>query len=318
MFAGRLESSQIKTMEQKIGFYHNYVFYSSLLIMINFPLKSKVFKCGSIVFFLIFTIISFGYSQTDTIILNNKKIACTVKEITPDAVKYTDSGGVINSVYKNAVQKIIFKSGRVQTFAEATSFKRINGVMDYDKVAITSVENEIAGLYKLGEVSSKAKGTTKFSNEEKVKQRAYRKFKIEAAMLGGNVIYISNQRTEGNKFGTYHDGGVAASTYLTGIAYSNTLPDYNNFKKLIGTRTNFGAVKEYKLSASASDVAQDDINKPFRILKISNENGIIYLQGDLEGAKNINRFQLASFTSNNFSVAYKYEGTAYNVVIKLN
>jgi len=139
-----------------------------------------------------------------------------------------------------------------------------------------------------------------------------------AARVGGNVIYISNQRTEGNKFGTYHDGGVAASTYLTGIAYSNTLPDYNNFKKLIGTRTNFGAVKEYKLSASASDVAQDDINKPFRILKISNENGIIYLQGDLEGAKNINRFQLASFTSNNFSVAYKYEGTAYNVVIKLN
>lgn len=304
-------------MRQKIGFYHNYVIYSSLFIMINFPLKSKVFKCGSIVFFLIFTI-SFCYSQTDTIFLNNKKIACTVKEITPDAVKYTDSGGIINSVYKNAVQKIIFKGGRVQIFAEATSFKGINGVMDYDKVAITSVEREIAGLYKLGEVSSKAKGTTKFSNEERVKQRAYRKFKIEAAMLGANVIYVSNQRTEGNKFGTYHDGGIPAETNLTGVAYSNTVPDYNNFKKLIGAHTNFGAVKEYKLNASDSDVAQGDINKSFRVSKISNENGIVYLQGDLEGAKNVNRFQLASFTSDNFSIAYRYGGAAYNVVVKVN
>src|SRR5471030_2380529 len=83
-------------------------------------------------------------AQVDTVIVNNQKIACSVKEITPDAVKYTYPGeDVINSVYKNTVQKIIFKSGRVQTFAEATSYKAITGVSDFDNVSITSIESEV-------------------------------------------------------------------------------------------------------------------------------------------------------------------------------
>ncbi len=287
--------------------------------MFKFSPKSFLIKCCLITFFLIFAIVSFCYSQTDTIFTNNEKIACSVKEITPDAVKYTFPGeDVITTVYKNTVQKIIFKSGRVQTFAESTSYKSITGVMDYDKVTITSVESEIVGLYKLGDVSSKAKGTTVYSNQEKVKDRAYRKIKIQAAMFGANIVYLSNQRTEGNKYGSYYTSGSTAETNLTGIAYSNILPDYNNFKKLVGTRTNFLAVQQYKLGASDSDVSQDNISKPFIISNISNDNGIVYLDGELNGEKNINRFQLVNFTSNNFSIAYKYKGTAYNIVISVN
>src|SRR5471030_2934650 len=175
------------------------------------------------------------YAQVDTVIVNNQKIACSVKEITPDAIKYTFPGeDVINSVYKNTVQKIVFKSGRVQTFAEATSYKTVSNVMDYDKVTITSVESEVRGLYKLSDVSSKAKGTTTLSNQERVKERAYRKIKIQAAMFGANVIYLTNQRTEGNKYGSYYTSGSTAETNLTGIAYSNVLPDFEAFKKVIG------------------------------------------------------------------------------------
>jgi len=146
----------------------------------------------------------------DTVVINNQKIACSVKEITPDAIKYTYPGeDVINSVFKNTVQKVIFKSGRIQTFAEATSYKEITNVMDFDKVTITSVESEVRGLFKLGDVSSKAKGTTVYSNQERVKDRAYRKMKIQAGMLGANIVYLTNQRTEGNHY-SYFTGG---STY---------------------------------------------------------------------------------------------------------
>lgn len=257
-------------------------------------------------------------AQTDTVVINNQKIACSVKEITPDAVKYTYPGEeLINTVYKNTIQKIIFKSGRVQTFAEATSYKPITDVMDYEKVTITSVESEVKGLYKMGDVSSKAKGTTTFSNQERVKERAYRKFKIQAAMIGANVIYLTNQRTEGNKYGGYYQSGSPAETNLTGVAYSNALPDFDGFKKLIGKRTDFFAVKQYKLWASDSDVSQDNINKTFRISNIENDNGIIYLEGEYEGEKNINKFQLTGFTENSFSIAYKDKSTAYNIVIRL-
>ncbi len=267
-------------------------------------------------FILIFTTTGFCYAQADTVVVNNQKIACTIKEITPDAVKYTFPGeDVINTVYKNTVQKIIFKSGRIQTFAESTSYKTIANVMDYDKVTITSVESEVRGPYKLGDVSSKAKGTTTLSNQERVKERAYRKFKIQAAMLGANIIYLSNQRTEGNKIGYY--SGSPSETNLTGIAYSNILPDLDKFKRLVGTKTKFSAEKQYKLGGSDSDVSQDDINKLFRIDNLLNDNGIVYIEAEFQGEKNINKFQLVNFNENNFSVAYKDKDTAYNIVVRL-
>src|ERR1700743_866482 len=216
----------------------------------------------------IFAILSLSfihsYAQTDTIIINNQKIACSVKEITPDAVKYSyPNEDLINTVYKNTVQKIIFKSGRIQIFAEATSYKSINSVNDYNNVTITSVESEVRGLFKIADVSSKAKGTTVYSNQERVKDRAYRKMKIQAAMFGANVVYLTNQRTEGNKYGTYYTSGSTAETNLTGIAYSNSSPDFEQFKKLIGGRTALPAVEEFELGASDSDVSQSNINKAF-------------------------------------------------------
>ncbi|WP_413670865.1 hypothetical protein ACEN9X_13545 [Mucilaginibacter sp. Mucisp86] len=257
-------------------------------------------------------------AQVDTIISNNAKIACNVKEITPDAVKYSYPGeDLLNSVYKNTIQKIVFKSGRVQTFAEATSYKTINGVMDYDKVTITAVESEVKGLYKLTDVSSKAKGTTVFSNQERVKDRAYHKMKIQAAMFGANIVYLTNQRTEGNKYGGYFQSGSTTETNLTGVGYSNILPDYEKFKLLIGSKTDFTAQKKYELGASDTDVSQDIIDKPFLVSNVSFENGIVLITAQLKGESNNNVFQLASFTDNTFSVAYKHKGTAYNIEIKV-
>ncbi|GGB12721.1 MULTISPECIES: hypothetical protein [Mucilaginibacter] len=269
-----------------------------------------------IIFFSTFSLVS--KAQVDTIISNNAKIACNVKEITPDAVKYSYPGeDLLNSVYKNTIQKIVFKSGRVQTFAEATSYKTINGVMDYDKVAITAVESEVRGLYKLTDVSSKAKGTTVFSSQERVKDRAYHKMKIQAAMFGANIVYLTNQRTEGNKYGGYFQSGSTAETNLTGVGYSNVLPDYEKFKQLIGSKTDFIAVKKYELGASDTDVSLDDIEKPFTLSNVTFDSGIVLVTAQLKGESNNNVFQLASFTDSTFSVAYKHKGTAYNIEIKV-
>lgn len=260
----------------------------------------------------------YSLAQTDTVYSNNQKIACSVKEITPDAVKYTFPGeDLVNTVYKNTVQKIVFKSGRVQTFAEATSYKLVQGVMDYNNVTTTSVESEVKGLYKLNDVSSKSKGTTVYSSQERVKDRAYRKIKIQAAMFGGNIVLLTNQRTEGNKYGTYFTSSSTAETNLTGIAYSNILPDYEGFKRLVGNNTSFMAIKKFELDASDSDVSEDEVKKTFLITKVTNENGIVLIEGTLKGENNVNVFQLSNFTKDTFSIAYKYKGTAYNFVIKV-
>ncbi|MCJ8210972.1 hypothetical protein MUY27_14735 [Mucilaginibacter sp. RS28] len=259
-----------------------------------------------------------AFAQVDTVYSNNQKIACVVKEITPDAVKYTYPGeDVVNSVYKNAVQKIVFKSGRVQTFAEATSYKKVINPSDFENVTITAVEGEVRGLYKLGDVGAKAKGTTVLSNQERVKDRAYRKMKIQAAMLGANIVYLTAQRTEGNKWGTEYTAGSTTETNLTGVAYSNQLPDLEQFKKLIGSRTQFPIGYRYKLGASDSDLGIDELNKNFNIVSVNADNGIVKVTGFVDGENNDTVYQLAGFSDKGFNVAYKKGATAYNIEVRL-
>lgn len=265
---------------------------------------------------IVLTSLCFG--QTDTIFSNNEKIACSVKEITPDAVKYTFPGeDLINSIYKNSIQKIIFKSGRIQTFAEATSFKKINGVDDFENVTITQVEGEVKGLFKIGDVSSKAKGTTTLSNQERVKERAYRKLKIVAAMMGANIIYLTNQRTEGNKMGGYYQSGSSAETNLSGVAYTNQLPNFNDFKTSIGEKRNFNTTELAKIWSSSSDMTKMSFQKSFIINNITNENGIIMINADLQGESKYKNFRVVSFDKEYFNIYYEDKSTSYNIKIKI-
>lgn len=261
---------------------------------------------------------AFCFGQSDTIFSNNQKIACSVKEITPDAIKFTYIGeDLLNSIYKNSVQKIVFKSGRVQTFSEASSFKKVESVDDFENVTISQVEGEIKGLFKVGDVSAKAKGTTAYANQERVKERAYRKLKIQAAMMGANIIYLTNQRTEGNKLGGYYQSAVPTETNLSGIAYSSQLPSFEDFKTLIADKRDFVAVTEAKLWSSGSDMSKSDLANRFTISNIINENGLIMLEGTLEGVKKYNKFRVVSFTKESFNFFYEDKSTAYNITVSL-
>jgi len=256
-----------------------------------------------------------GYSQSDTLLINNEKIPCTLIEITADAIKYTFPGeDLLNTVYKNSVQKIIYQNGRIQTFSESTSFKNVNSVDEFENVTLTAVESEVKGLFKLGDVSAKAKGATSLSNQERVKGRAYRKMKIEAAMMGANIIYLTHQRSEGNKSGIFQTSN--AETSLTGVAYTNQLPRYDDFINLVGSRKDFVTIAVNKMWSSDADVSRTSTKKNFKIINILNENGIVTIEGQLSGETSYNKFRLSNFTNEVFSIYYKNKSTAYNYEIK--
>jgi hypothetical protein len=251
-------------------------------------------------------------AQSDTIYCNNEKIACIVKEITPEAVKFSyPNEDLINSIYKNTIQKIVFHSGRIQTFAENTSFKKVNGPTDWESVTITPVESEVKGLFKLGDVSSKAAGTTEFSNQERVKQRAYRKLKIHAAFLGANVIYLTASRTQGN---SYYQSSEAS---FTGVAYSNLLPSFEDFKALLKDKTKFTATKIAELWSSSSDMLLSDISHPVNIKEVYTESGLIMINASIKGMKE-DVFQVVNFNSDSFLVYFRDKRSIYNLKIDLN
>lgn len=255
-------------------------------------------------------------SQTDTIYSNREKFSCTIREITTDAVRFSyPDEELVNAIFKNAVQKIAFKSGRVQIFSEATSYKKVNSVDDFEKVTVSQVESEVRGLYKLGDVSAKAKGATNLSNQERVKQRAYQKLKMGAAMMGGNVIYLTQVRTEGNRPGSAYQSGSSTETSLSGVVYTNQLCDLDAFQKAIGQKTVFMSTQRVKLWSNATDMKKKEYLHQFMLKSVQNDNGIITLQGKLQGS-DYSSFRLVNFNEESFTIFYEDRSTAYSITIR--
>ena len=176
--------------------------------------------------FIILTFIGIDSNAQDSIYLKNELIVAKVTEIGEDAVKYIYANeSVINSLSKNLVKRIVFSSGRVQEFTRFSSFKEVSSWADWDNVSITSLEYEIRGLYRLDEVTSKARGATSISNVNRVKDRAYKKLKVETAMQGGSIVYISNEDVEGNRFSGKSSSN--AETTITGVAYAESTVSLN-------------------------------------------------------------------------------------------
>jgi len=254
-------------------------------------------------------------SQSDTIYSNREKFACDIKEVTPEAVRYSyPNEDLVNAVYKNSIQKIVFKSGRVQIFSEATSYKKVNSVDDFEKVTVSQVESEVRGLYKLGDVSAKAKGATNISNQERVKQRAYQKLKMGAAMMGGNVVYLTQVRTEGNRPSSAFQSGSSTETSLSGVVYTNQLCDLGGFQKAIGDKINFMSTQRVKLWSNATDLKRKEYLHQFTLKSMQNDNGIITLEGKLQGTK-YTSFRLVNYNAETFTIYYEDKSTAYNIIV---
>ncbi|MBF0597347.1 hypothetical protein [Faecalibacter rhinopitheci] len=266
------------------------------------PMKSKI-----LILSLAFS--SFSFAQMDTIYSNNEKLAINVKEITEDAVKFTyPNEDFINTFYKNTINKIVFKSGRVQTFNESSSFNKLTSIRDYDKVTISNVESEVKGLFKIADVGAKAKGGSTFSSMEKVRNRAYNKIKMQSAMMGANVVYLAHQNTEGNKMGGYWQAGSTTETILTGVAYSNILLDLNDFKTKLISKNSFNVLKEYRLGTSNMEYTETTSNKSIVIKEILKENNGVFIIADVD--KKEIKFRLSYYNESNFSLYYKDKSDA--------
>lgn len=176
--------------------------------------------------------------KMDTIYTHQENIVCKVKEVADEHVKYSyPNEDVLISISKNRIIKIVYSSGREKIFAESSSYKNVNGWEDWNNVITTTVEHDVDGLFKLGDVSSKVKAGSTMSNLNKIKNKALRKIKIRAAMVGANVVYLNSDHTEGANYNAWTGNSNSAEVLLTGVAYSNKLVNINDFKALVAKKS---------------------------------------------------------------------------------
>lgn len=259
-----------------------------------------------------------SFAQTDTLFTNTGKIPCTIREITPETVRYSYVGEeLINTVYRNTVQKIVFQNGRVQLFEESAAFKKVKTRNDFDNVTVTQLEGDVKGLFKVGEISSVAQGATLFSDMGAVKDRAFRKIRIIAAMMGANIVYLTQHQTVTNSFNLQHSHSTATGTFLSGVVYTTQLPNIEEFKNRTAGKTEFNVIEKASFKSSSNDMTVYPSKWKFRLREVKSENGLIILDGDLQGASKFNKFRIASFDENFFYIFYEEKGVAYNVKLAI-
>jgi hypothetical protein len=268
-------------------------------------------KTISISIFLCFISLGNIFSQNqdiDSLFTTDEILLVNVKQVTIDGVMFTyPKEDILNTISKNVILKIKFKSGRVQSFSES-NFNLITGSEDWQKVAISQVESEIIGLHKLDEVRSKAKGTTEFSTVSNVQNRAYDKLKMQAALLGANVVFLVNQATLGGKSASFIN---STETNLVGIAYSNRKMKKEPFLKIIGTKKDFELTKTVQITKNDTEILDFYPNsKILRIENVREEKGNLFVTN----AKGF-QFRVSYFDENKIVLVFRDSDVIQNYVL---
>jgi hypothetical protein len=268
---------------------------------------------------ILMVLFNFAYlaaqAQYDSIYTSNEGvIAASIKEITTDAVKFSyPNEDLVNSMIKNKIQKIVFKSGRVQVFSEATSYKKVTCVEDWENVSLSRLESELQGLYKIGDISVKAKGSG-LESSSKVNDRAYRKLKMEAALQGANIVYVASETSVGNKMGTAYQAGQAAETQLSGITYTSTLPKYSDFVKATQGKNTF-LIKKDELGNNSSSFSSDSYSNIATPIANPQEKGsFIYVTSTIKGA-DATEFRVTYFDAGKLILTEEYKGKVKNYTL---
>ena len=86
--------------------------------------------------------------QLDSIFTSSNVFIVNIQEITEDVVKYSFLGEEILSMFSiNTISKIVFRTGRIQTFAEKSSFGEVKNGLDWEHVTVIQNDRELKGLY---------------------------------------------------------------------------------------------------------------------------------------------------------------------------
>ena len=151
-----------------------------------------------------------AYSQDKLYTHKGDTLNVYVKEVNESSIRFTyPNEQSINTLSKNATEKIEYESGRVQQITEKII---INDYKDWEKVVITNLESDVQGLTKGKEMKAKAKGTT-FTSQGRVEARAFDKLKKEAASKGYHTLLILT--TTGKSGSPYS----SASSSIRAIGY---------------------------------------------------------------------------------------------------
>ena len=155
-------------------------------------------------------------AQTDKIFKHNgEEINAKVLKVEEYTLVFKyDGEDVENTISKYAVEKVAYKSGRVE---EMTSKIVVNGEDDWEKVVILEDKSYIAGLKKGDEIRGKT-GFVSFHTGNTADKKAQKKLKMEAAKAGFPFILLTENK-DINQSGATGPSFGAVQSIKKGVTY---------------------------------------------------------------------------------------------------
>lgn len=171
-----------------------------------------------ILMFLMLLTTSLIFAQLDVITKHSGEIVSgnVIRDEEYTIVFKYDGEDTENTISKYAIEKIVFKSGRVEQVTEKIV---VESDKDWEKVVILEDKTYIAGLKKVGEI----KGKTSFINFQTGNTgdtKSTMKLKMEAAKMGCPFILMTSDKdinASGGNNGLYGIGNV--QSVKKGIAF---------------------------------------------------------------------------------------------------
>jgi hypothetical protein len=249
----------------------------------------------------------------DTLFTQTEKLVVQVTEITDESIRYVYPNETLtNSIAKNVVKKIHFASGRVQEFTQFSNLQQVKSWEDWEKVSLTKLEHEVKGLIRLEEVTSKARGTTGVSNVTRVKDRAYKKLKIETAMLGGAIAFITDEDIEGNR--NYGNSTTPAEAFMSGIAYAESVPQASEVADWISRFQTFNHVQTITQGNNAVEPNIGNGSGNVFLPAPEQEGALTYLTTSIDRFNNA-RFRVTHLQDNSITLLIRDKKNTYNYVV---
>lgn len=268
-------------------------------------------KCLVFVIVLVISLSSFAQEKIDTIYTYAKPIAAKVKEVSDQEVFYTlPNEAVVYRLNKRTVQRIVFSSGRTEVFSQKNNLPDVRTAKDWRKVELTTLPAEVANLLKIGMVSVKATGPLTVSSVTRTQNRAFRKLKYAAAMLGGDRVLITNQSVEGNIL-LFR----STRTQLTGIIYRTAPLDTTGlFKNVMGGRYQWYEHTFLNIDNAAfkQSLLPESIEIEVTPKNLECRDGVAYLKVDLGlGTKSF----IVTFQSSTYIIAGHHSDSRFEGIV---
>ena len=248
----------------------------------------------------------------DSIFTHTEVLAVNIKEVTEETVKFSYPGEeILNTVSTNTISKIIFRTGRVQTFAEENSFREVKHGLDWEYVTVIQNDRELKGLYQLDQVNAKAKAATGWGSVGKMENRAKRKLLIETAMNGGNVVYLTQQNS------STRSQKSTSSSVLGGVAYGSNVPNFESFKSVVDKNDGLRYVEQHSLGVNNDDMKVSTQNgENVKLTNIEKSGHMIYVNASFPGI-NETKFRVSYFDNDQIILVYRTKKHIVNLILMI-